>query len=227
MDAHKIKVLIADVQLLTRAGLNALLNPKQFVEIIAEATNTTDLLAKSTQHQPKVVIMDYSQEPYFSLESIARTQQVVPDTNFLVITADLQREKVIDALGIGVKGFLTKECDEAEIVGAIRAVAKGEKFFCNKVLDILLERELTPAEDTPLEKARRIACEPVQLTTRELEIVSMMAKGLSAQQIAESLFLSVHTIYTHRKNIMRKLDVTTAAEVILYAINSRLVNIEA
>lgn len=222
MTSKNVNILIADAQLLTREGLKTLLSQYKHLKVIGESTHFDELLADLDHHDPDLVIMDYSQEPHFSMEDLSRIQNTHPNTHILVITSDLKRDKVLNALGYGVKGFLTKACDADEVLGAIRSVAKGEKFFCSKVLDIILEREIprvkvgdpTTADDK---------CDPIQLTQRELEIVKLMVEGLSAQQIADKLFLSVHTIYTHRKNIMRKLEVTSAAEVILYAIKTRLV----
>ena len=139
-----------------------------------------------------------------------------PDSEVLIISSDINRTKVMTALQYGAKGFLTKECGEVEILGAIRATANAEKFFCNTVLDIVLDRQLSEGDTED--------CSPVKFTDREIEIISLMAQGANAQKIADTLSLSVHTIYTHRKNIRKKMGASTAAEVILYAIRTGLVS---
>lgn len=217
-----IRILIGDGQLLTRVGLRSLLGNKSHIDIVGEAAYAEELINLSSTNLPDVIILDYYQPPYFDIEDLTRLNETYPQGKTLVITSELDREKVLTALGNGVKGFLTKACDEQEVLGAIRSVAKGEKFFCSKVLDIILERELPSPQEKNLREIDNQACEPIKLTQRELEIVNLMVQGLNAQEIADNLHLSVHTIYTHRKNIMRKLDVSSAAEVILYAINTKL-----
>ena len=128
-----------------------------------------------------------------------------------MITSDIKKEEVLSVLEYGVTGFLLKECDKSEIISAINASSRKEKFFCGKVLDIVLNTDQTPS------------CAPTRLTERETEIVQLMAEGKGTNEMASALSLSVHTIYTHRKNIMKKLGVTRAAEVILFAINSSIV----
>lgn len=205
-----ISILIAESHYLVREGLKAILSDLPYLHIIGEALNEKQLISKLEYSSPEIVIIDYH-ENEFRPKCIKTIFDICPTTNVLVITSDINRDSIFEVLRYGAKGFLLKNCDKEEIVGAIHAMAKNEKFFCNKVLDILLERQMSKPEE---------ACEPTQLTERESEIVTLMAEGLTTQQIASKLFLSVHTIYTHRKNIMKKLKVTTAAEVILYGINS-------
>ena len=110
-------------------------------------------------------------------------------------------------LHIGIKGMLLKECDEEEIVQAIEASVKDERFFCGTILDILSGDE----------SRIPFSCEPVSLSSRELEIIQLIAKGLTSKEMSKKLFISYHTINTHRKNILKKLDVKGTPELITYA----------
>jgi DNA-binding NarL/FixJ family response regulator len=96
------------------------------------------------------------------------------------------------------------------VVDAIRATAKGEKFFCTRIVDYLLEKSFAKADN----------CEQSPLTPREIEIVQLVAKALTAKEIAGTLNLSTHTVYTHRKNIMKKLNLSTSTEMVLYAVQN-------
>jgi DNA-binding NarL/FixJ family response regulator len=120
------------------------------------------------------------------------------------------------AVACGVTSFLTKTCDETEIFSAVRAAAKREKFFCSKVLDVLLEKHF-PGTDN---------CAATELSVRETEIVRLVAEGYSSKDIAKMLFLSPHTVHTHRKNILRKLGIGSTSELVLYAVNTGLVKLE-
>jgi len=215
---NPINILIADAAFLVRMGIKAVLSSYPHLRVVEEVTNGRELKERLDRQRPDVVIMDYNAPLAFALEDVQYLSEHAPESGILVISSDLKRQEVLQVLEWGVKGFLLKECDQAEIVSAISSVARKEKFFCGKVLDIILERQ---TQSLP---GSGEACMPTRLTERETEIVKLMAEGHATQDIAEKLSLSVHTIYTHRKNIMRKLGVTTAAEVILYAFNTSLVS---
>ena len=110
---------------------------------------------------------------------------------------------------------MTFECDEEEIIHAIFAIYKGEKFYCNKVLDIVFNKHLFKKEDDN--------CEPTNLTVRETEITILITKGNTNKEVAELIHLSPHTIHTHRKNIMKKLGLKSVSELTIYAISTGLI----
>jgi DNA-binding NarL/FixJ family response regulator len=127
---------------------------------------------------------------------------------YVLDISDVYTELEIKAvLKIGINAMLLKECDEEEIVEAIEVSVKGERFFCGTVLDILSgDKSKVP-----------FSCEPISLSSRELEIIQLIAKGLTSKEMSEKLFLSHHTINTHRKNILKKLEVKGTPELINYA----------
>lgn len=210
------RILIADHAFLVREGVKAVVSTHLHLLIIGEARHERELYEIVERETPDVVIIDYRATDAFSPENVQGILDLSPQTGVLVISSDLERTQVLKVLEYGALGFLLKECDQAEILGAIQAVSRGEKFFCSKVLDILLERSIGGLGNTD-------NCAPTRLTQREIQIVKLMAKGLAAQEIADRISLSVHTIYTHRKNIMRKLGANSASEVIRYAFQTALV----
>ena len=215
-----ISIVLADEQYLIRVGLKHLLQQKNNINIVAEATNSDALLKAIKQYQPDVVIIDYqTTKKNFCIDNISMIKNISPATQVLVISSDDNKEHILQAISAGTNGFLTKSCDKAEIINAIYATNRGEKFFCNKVLDIILEKHLANT-DMPFN------CAPSSLTVRELEIVELIAKGMTTKAIGEKLFLSHHTIYTHRRNIMKKLNVKSASELILYAVKTGIVSFD-
>ena len=208
-----VSIVIADTQYLIRFGLNKLIQQHSNFQVVAQSVNEVDLLQKVKAHQPNVVILDYNQPDSFSVDTIAKVKIANANTRILVISSDSDKRRIDQVLEEGVNCFLTKCCDEREIFGAINASAKGEKYFCNNVLNYLLEKSF-PKEDN---------CDPVELSSRELEIVILIAKGYIAKEIASELNLSTHTVYTHRKNIMKKLQLTSTSELVLYAVNRGLI----
>lgn len=212
-----IKIVIADAQYLIRIGLRNLLAATKNFNIVGEATNSAELLELVKEHEPEVVIFDYNSEKNFLLEDIKNIKKVSSKTNFLIISADESKPNIYKAIELGVLSFLTKECDKEEIVGAIYATAKNEKFLCHKVIDIIIEKHIHTDDDN---------CKAFNLSLRETEIIKLTAKGWTAKTIAGHLFLSTHTIYTHKKNIMKKLKINSSSEMIVYAIQNGLVTKE-
>ena len=211
---QSIRLLLADSQYLIRLGLKSLLARNKHIKIVGESSNTEELLKKVHDLQPDVVLMDYKNSHHFNLEDIKEVKTISPSSKMLIISSDDDKNNIFKVIEYGINSFLTKECSEEEIMNAIVATAKNEKFFCNKILDIILAKHLSKEDDD---------CAPTELTVRELEIVGLIAEGHSTKDIAEELYLSTHTVYTHRKNVMRKLNVNSASELILYAINTGLV----
>lgn len=211
-----VSILIADAQYLTRLGLRYALASAPNVEVIAEAEDEEELLEELANGVPDVLVLDHNQPGYFSAETIGKVRQLAPKASILIISAINDKSSVYLALESGINSFLTKSCDQEEILDAVRATAKGEKFFCTKVLDCLLERTFGKIDSDD--------CSPVTLSPREIEIVRLVAKGLIAKEIAAMLNLSTHTVYTHRKNIMKKLNLNTSSELLLYAINTGILN---
>jgi len=212
-----IKIVIADAQYLIRIGLKNLLAATKNFDIVGEATNSQELFQLVKEHAPSVVIFDYNSEKNFLMEDIDMVKKISANTNFLIISADESKTNIYKVIEMGALSFLTKECDKEEIVGAIYATAKNEKFLCHKVIDIIIEKHVHTDEDN---------CKAFNLSLRETEIIKLTAKGWTAKTIAGHLFLSTHTIYTHKKNIMKKLKINSSSEMIVYAIQNSLVTKE-
>lgn len=212
--ADFIKIIIADSQYLIRKGLKHLISKTKGLKLIAESSTSKSLIESTNRLKPDVIMMDYYQQENLEIKDIKSIKNQSPKTNIMVLSADNNRENISQALSFGVNSFLTKQCSKEEITNAIYACAKGEKFFCNKVLNILIENHFSPGDD----------CKPTELSIREIQIVKLIAQGLSSKMIAEELNLSPHTIYTHRKNVMKKLRFKSSSELVLYAVNTGIIN---
>ncbi len=208
---YPITVLIADEHYLVRLGLRHLLGSQPQIEILGEAKNQAELFGLMEELQPQVVLLDYKQPGCFDQTTIQQIKRKFPQTHIMVISADNEKESIFQVLEYGVNSFLTKTCEDQEIIDAVAACARSEKFFCTKILDYVLERTFSRNEDN---------CAPMPLSPREVEIVRLVAKGLIAKEIAGELHLSTHTVYTHRKNIMRKLKINSSPELVLYAVQN-------
>ncbi len=207
-------VAVCDAQYVVRLGLVALMDQSGF-EVIGHCDSIDELNTLLQNNAIDVLIMDYNKTENLALTDLGSIRQEYPKTNILAISDYQSKEEVLHAIELGVLSFLTKDCDKREIVDAVAATAKGEKFFCNRVLDYILEGQITkqPAN-----------CRPSILSSRELEVVEEMARGAKAKDIADVLNLSIHTVYTHQKNIMKKIGVNSSTEIVLYALNEGLID---
>ncbi len=180
------------------------------------ASNEQDLADALKENKYEVLIIDHDGREEFNLSTIRQVRTSHPELHILVISEASKVYNVIQVLELGVHGYLTHECDENEIIHAIFSLGKGEKFYCNRVLDIILNKE----EIGTLESD----CTPTILTPRELDIVTLIAQGHTGPAIGEQLFISPHTVHTHRRNIMKKLGVNSVSELTRYALSIGLVN---
>lgn len=213
---NTVRLIIADPQYLTRAGFVQLFSATPVIKVVGEADTMQDLQVLVKKHRPDLVVMDYHRSDAFPLEEIGRIRKEFPGTHFLIVTDDDQKKNIFKTLELGASSILTKNCSKDEILSAVHATAKGEKFFCNKVLDILLEKHLqADSEDDD--------CSSASLSVREIEIVELIAQGIATKEIADRLCLSPHTVYTHRKNMMKKLGVNSATELVMWAVNAGIV----
>ena len=205
------KVLLADFQYLTRKGISNLIKAIPGLDLVAELEDAIELESAVLRDSPELAIVDLHGHEETLLAQIERTKAST-DTSFLVISNSQNRDSIQRLLGAGVKGILTKNCSEEEITNGLIAVSKGSRFFCNTILELVVQGETDELD-----------CEPTNLTKREFEVLELIAKGKSTAQIADGLCLSIHTINSHRKNILKKMNLNSPAELIVHALETGLV----
>lgn len=204
-------VLLADFQYLTRQGIASLIKAMPGFDLIKSIDSPHKLVSSVTTVNPDLVVIDISDK---DKELIPQLKSLKENTScsFLVISNSQTRNSIQQLLSMGIKGILTKNCSEEEIINALRAVAQGNRFFCNNILDLVV--------DNPTEVDN---CEPTSLTPREFEVLDLITKGLTTAQIADQLNLSIHTINSHRKNTLKKLNLNSPTELVVYALETGLV----
>lgn len=205
-----IELLIADNQPLTVAGLESFLTERQGVKVVGKVRQRDNLKHLMQDLQPDLLIVDYNLPGYVDLNDVREAQRESAKTNILILSSDNNKPSILEALQLGIKGYVTKECSLEEISMAVQSTAKGEKFFCHKILDVIMEKHFKPEPDN---------CDPTILTARETEILKLIAHGQSTQTIADDLHLSPHTVQTHRKSIIKKLNIKSPTEFVIYAMD--------
>lgn len=213
MAVPKIKILIADNQLLVIEGIRSLLARHKNFKIVGEVLEGTTLPGKVKRYKPDVVIIDYHLPGFFNVEDIGVIYEVSPKTNVLVVTTNQNQRDIQKALQYGVNNYIFKLCDRDEFIKAVYATAKKERFFCGKVIDAIMDKQFPVQLD----------CKPASLSPREIEVIKLIAEGMTNHGIAHALHLSFHTVSAHRKNIFKKLKLKKASELIMYAIRAGIV----
>lgn len=211
-----ISILHANANVLMANGLNTILQKGGGIDKIQIAKNEEELFQFLKSAEFDLIIIDPLAKEHFSVETTIVLKEKYPNQKTLIISDIEAPKKVLRILEKGVQGYLTRQCDEAEITHAIFAIAKGEKFYCNKVIDIILNKQFSTEEEEN--------CEPTALSERENEITALVASGFTNKEIGEKLHLSHHTIHTHRRNILKKLGIKSTSELTVYAINVGLIS---
>lgn len=216
---NKVHVILADSNDLVRVGMRTILNAHGGFKIVGEAKDKAELIDLVKNFGAAVVLIDYT-SPGFDIDIIPKVISQNKLVKFLAITPEQSAQTLVDALRSGVTSYVKKDCDLAEIINAVEETGHGNKFFCGQILETI-QRASIDVNDIDFES---FSCEPVILSERENEIIILIAEGMTNGQIAEQLFLSNHTINTHRKNIMGKLGVKNTAGIVMYAVKTNLVS---
>ena len=214
-----MKLILADSNDLVRIGLRTILNSKLDVEIIGEAQNNNDLVDMVSSFSADLVLIDFL-APGFDINIVNKIKQINSELEILAVTSEQTAQVIIAALRAGVTSYVKKDCSIPEIVDAVSETGSGNKFFCGQILETIHEANLN-IDDIDLSDFN---CDPVVISKRECEIITMIAEGHTNVKIAEQLFISSHTVNTHRKNLMSKLGVKNTAGIVMYAVKSNLIS---
>lgn len=216
---NKVNLILADSNDLIRLGLRTVLTAELNVTIVGEARSEKELIAQLSTFGATVVLIDFTSEG-FTIDTIQRISTKYPLLKFLAVTSAQNAQTLVDALRSGVTSYVKKDCELSEIVEAVRETSRGNKFFCGQILETI-QRANIDVNDLDFDS---FSCEPVVLSERENEIIVLISEGHTNEIIAEQLFLSKHTVNTHRKNIMSKLGVKNTAGIVMYAVKTELVS---
>jgi two-component system response regulator NreC len=210
----KIRVLLADDHTLIRSGIATLLQSNKDFVVVGEAEDGEEAVRKTGELKPTVVVLDLSMPKLSGIEATKIIKKKHPEVNVLVLTMHENEEYVYQILKSGAAGYVLKSAGKDELITAIRAAAKGEKFFSPRISQLMAEGYVRRVEQA----ATEVAPGDVPLTRREREVLALVVDGMTNQQIADQLFISPRTVDTHRTNIMQKLNIHDLANLVRYAI---------
>ncbi len=198
-------ILLADDHAMFRTGIRKIIERLEDTTVIGEVADGLELLEFLKQQTPDLIILDISMPNMRGLEAMREIKRFYPQVKVLILTMHRKKEFIRQGLADGADGFLLKEDPASELMRAVQAVRKGEKFLSPLLADALISLSLA-------EERRE------QLTSREKEVLKLLAEGKRAQEIADLLFISVNTVRRHRYNIMEKLNIKTMADLVKYAL---------
>jgi DNA-binding NarL/FixJ family response regulator len=217
----KIRVLIVDDHAVLRQALRLLLEVHPEIEVVGDAANGREAMDAAEKLLPDVILMDMVMPGLNGLEATRQIRRRLPKTKVLILTGYMEDEQIVSALRAGASGYVVKKSDATELILGIQAVHRGNTYFSASISDAGTASEyLLQARSEDGKAGYEL------LTSREREVLQLIAEGYSNQRIADELFISVKTVEAHKAHIMSKLHARTRTDLIRYALQKGLVGVD-
>jgi DNA-binding NarL/FixJ family response regulator len=213
-----IRIIIADDHQLFREGLANLLADSKDIEILAQAGNGKEAIAKARELNPDVLIMDIGMPVMDGVEATRKLLQELPGSRVIALSMHADKQYIKGMFEAGASGYLFKNCAYNELITAIRTVHEGKKYLSDRITEIMIQDYLGKEEAIPAGDN--------ELTEREAEILKLIAEGVSTNEISERLFVSIKTIGTHKQHILEKLNLKTTTDLVKYAIKKGIISLD-
>jgi two-component system response regulator NreC len=213
-----IRILLADDHTVVRKGLRLLLESVAEFQVIAEASSGREAVALAEQHIPDVIVMDVAMPILNGIEAARQISAKLPQVAVVFLSMHGDESYVLRALKAGARAYLLKDSAEYDLIQAVKAVTEGKAFFSPAISKILVEDYMRQMRERGVEDSYEL------LTTREREVLQLLAEGKNNKDAAALLNVSLYTVETHRSNIFQKLNLHSGAELILYAIRKGVIS---
>jgi two-component system response regulator NreC len=213
MPTRKTRILLADDHSVVRSGFRLLLSAQPDLEVVGEACNGREAVQQAAELRPDVIVMDVTMPELNGIEATRRVAIEVPRARVLALSMHKDAVYVREILRAGARGYLLKDSGEADLISAVRSVARGEAYLSPGIADAVLS------------DYRKHVTDPIDLlSSREREVLQMIAEGKTNKEIANALKLSVYTVEAHRGRIMEKLNLHSAGELVRFALRNGLID---
>lgn len=213
-----IRILLADDHTVVRKGLRLLLENVPEFQVIADASSGREAVALAERYAPDVVVMDVAMPILNGIEAARQITAKLPLTAVVFLSMHGDESYVLRALKAGARAYLLKDSAEYDLIQAVKAVSEGKAFFSPAISKMLVEDYMRQLQERGVEDSYEL------LTTREREVLQLLAEGKSNKDVAALLNVSLYTVETHRGNIFQKLNLHSGAELILYAIRKGVIS---
>jgi two-component system, NarL family, response regulator NreC len=213
-----IRIILADDHVVMRSGLRLLLERQPNLQVVGEAADGRAAVELAASEKPDVVVMDIAMPHLNGVEAARQIAMRSPQTAIAILSMHSDESYVIRSLKAGARAYLLKDSAEADLIAAIHAITEGKSYFSPAVRSLLKEDYMRQLEDTGAEDSYEL------LTTREREVLQLVAEGKSNKEVANVLNLSLYTVETHRTHILQKLNLHSVPELILYAVRKGIIS---
>ncbi|HMF04651.1 MAG TPA: response regulator transcription factor [Acidimicrobiia bacterium] len=221
-EGEAIRVVIVDDHALFRRGLDLVLSGEPDIKVVGEAADGIEAVHRAEEMAPDVVVMDVRMPRSTGIEAARRIRERLPDTKVIMLTVSDNEEDLYAAVKAGASGYLLKEISIEELADAVRAVARGHSLISPSMASKLLS-EFNALVQQAEERHRSLL---PNLTDRELDVLKLVAKGLSNREISEELYISENTVKNHVRNILEKLHLHSRMEAVVYAMREKLLDVD-
>jgi RNA polymerase sigma factor (sigma-70 family) len=221
-EGEAIRVVIVDDHALFRRGLDLVLSEEPDIKVVGEAGDGIEAVHRAEEMTPDVVLMDVRMPRSTGIEAARRIRERLPDTKVIMLTVSDSEEDLYAAVKAGASGYLLKEISIEELADAVRAVARGHSLISPSMASKLLS-EFNALAQQAEERHRSFL---PSLTDRELDVLKLVAKGLSNREISEELYISENTVKNHVRNILEKLHLHSRMEAVVYAMRENLLDVD-
>ena len=219
---EKIKVLLCDDHKLIRDGIESMLQNTEDIEVIGSVSSGEDAVNEVRQNRPDLILMDIMMGGMTGIEATRWIKGFDTTIKIILVTMEISKDYISAGIKSGVDGYLPKDIDKDTLLDAVRTVFKGGRFFNDAIMKLVFEdfysHEKLKSTDKKL---------PNELTKREYEILGLVASGKTNKELAETLFISIKTVETHKTNILEKLGLKNTTELIKYAIKNNIISIDS
>lgn len=215
---NRITVVLADDHMVVREGLRRLLEAEQDIEVVGEAATGREAVDLARKVRPAVIVMDIAMPHLNGLEATRQIREIVPDAKVIILSAHSDDAYIESAMALGAQGYLIKQTSAQCLSEAVRAVHKGKTYFSPAISKRLHDRTRTS-----MNRQGRMKTKAPALSSRELEVLQLIAEGAANKQIAAELGISIKTVEKHRDHLMQKLDIHDTAGLTRHAIATGII----
>lgn len=218
-EREMIRVLIADDQALFRQAIKTVLNAEPDIDLVAEAGDGEEAVALAEEHVPDVVLMDVRMPKLSGIDAAGRLKDALPSTKIVMLTVSDEEEDLFDAIKAGASGYLLKDIDPSAVAETVRHIHSGQSMLSPSMASKLLSEFATMSKRT-VERPYH-----PRLTDREMEVLRLVAQGLTNREIGKSLHISENTVKNHIRNILERLHLNSRMEAVIYAVREKLIDL--
>jgi DNA-binding NarL/FixJ family response regulator len=214
-----IKIILVDDHLLVRTGIANLLSGEPGFEIIGEAADAREFFELLKQNQPDIAILDIALPGMSGIDITKKLHNDFPGIRILILSMHTSEEFIFNAINSGARGYLPKNTSRKELVEAVYAIQRGEEYFAESISNVILKSYIKKVKSNSHDEENNENL----LSKREIEVLKLFAEGMTNQEIADKLFISIRTVESHKNHIMARLELKTTVDLVKFAIRNNIV----